>query len=782
MPFDERTLDALDFGAIRTAVARHAATARATARARALVPFGDAARVREEQAVTAQMRALAAAETFELPRVPDIGDAAARAAIGSTLGGEELRDVGRALAAADAAVRRIRNASGVPALVARCRPADYLPAVARHIETAIGDRGEVLDRASPALARIRRAATAAQEDARERCQEILRSPQFANAVQDAIVTVREGRFVVPVKAEFAGRLPGVVHDTSSSGHTLFVEPLGALEMNNRVRTLRLEEEREIARVLAELSALVGRHADQVEANLDVLAEIDLALARVRVAERMGATAPDIVDEARVDIRAGRHPLLGERAVAQSLRLDDERRFILISGPNMGGKTVALKMLGTFVLMAYCGLQVPAAEGTVIGWFSHIGCDIGDEQSIAENASTFSARLRRLREIVDGAGPHTLVLIDEIAGGTEAASSAALAVALLEHLLARGAHGIVTTHATELKLFAHETRGIVNANVRFDPATYAPTYELDIGSPGRSLAFPLARSLGLDPSIVDRAEALLSSNERDYDRALAELAEVRAQAADERDALQRERAHLETLQNNVRRRVEALERDRRTLAQQAEERLSRALRDFASELERRSRDRVAARARVTPGQSALLDRVLGDVHRDLGIDPARRPKGETAAPPALGVGDTVSVEALGGEGTIAEDYGDTVLVALGSMRTVVAKDGLRLVRRGNRAGQADRPRAGQALAEVASTARPELDVRGKRFVEAEPVVEKWLDEARMLGTTTLRLIHGKGTGLLGRGLQEYLRDHAAVKSVRYGYPDEGGSGVSIVELT
>ena len=780
---DERTLEALDFAAIREAVAGQTASSRAGARARALVPGIDLAHVRAEQAVTAEMRALAAGDGFDLPRVAEVADALARAARNVALPAEELRDIGVALAAADAAVRRIRAvANEAPALAERCSAADYLPVVTRHIADAIGERGDVLDRASPALGRLRRNLAAAQEEARERCQSILRSAQYAKAVQDTIVTVREGRFVIPVKAEFAGQVPGVVHDTSASGHTLFVEPLGALEVNNRLRTLRIDEEREIARILSELSALVGRHAAQAEANLDVLAEIDLALARARLAVRMNAVAPEIVDEARVDVRSGRHPLLGERAVPQSLVLDDERRFIVISGPNMGGKTVALKMLGTFVAMAYCGLQLPAAEGTVIGGFDQLGCDIGDEQSIAENASTFSARLNRLREIVAGAGSRSLVLIDEIAGGTEPASSAALAIALLEHLLAAGARGIVTTHATELKLFAHDTPGVLNASVRFDPGTYKPTYQLDIGSPGRSLAFPLARALGLDERIVARAEALLSSSERDYDRALAELADVRAQAVAEREALERERAHLETLQGNARRRVEALERERRLLAQRAEERLSHALREFASELERRSRERTATRAKVTPGQSALLERVLTDVHRDLGLKPGRPAPGAATSPEPV-VGDTVAVDSLGSEGAIAEDYGDTVLVVLGSMRTVVPKAELRLVRRGAARAEASpgRVRAGQAVLDAAGRARPELDVRGKRFVEAEPLVDKWLDEAQMLGADSLRLIHGKGTGLLGRGLQEYLRDHAAVKTVRYGNAEEGGSGVSIVEL-
>ena len=771
----------LDFGSIRTMLAHQTASDRAAVRARALVPQAGLENVRDEQAATREMRSVVAAEAFDLPRVREVDEAIGRAARGASLGGEELRDVGIALGAADAAVRRIRAAAGdAPALRARCAAVNYLAAVTKRLGDALDERGEVLDRASPALGRIRRQAASAQDEARDRCQAILRSPKYAKAIQDTIVTLREGRFVIPVKAEFSGQVPGVVHDTSSSGHTLFIEPLAALDVNNRLRALRIEEQREVARVLAELSALVGENAIQAEINLDVLAEIDLVLARVRVAERMHAIAPEIVDEARLDVRNGRHPLLAERAVPQSLKLDQDVRLIVISGPNMGGKTVALKMVGLFVAMAYCGLQLPAAEGTAIGDFSDLGCDIGDEQSIAENTSTFSAHLTRLRAIFERAGPRSLVLIDEIAGGTEPASSAALGIALLESLLAKGARGVVTTHATELKLFAHATSGVQNASVRFDATTYAPSFQLDLGSPGQSLAFPLARALGVDPTVVDRAEALLGESERDYDRALGEVAEIRAQAAAERDALAKERGHLTSLQENARRRAEALERERRKLADQAEERLSRTLREFATELERRNKDRGPARVRITPGQNALLGNVLDEVHRDLGL---KAPRPDASTTPAVSVGDTVTVASLGSDGTVVDDYGDSVLVSVGALKTVVPKRELQVTRRAGLA--AARPtakaRSGGAALDAANSARTELDVRGKRFVEAEPLVEKWLDESQLLGLSPLRLIHGKGTGLLGRGLQEYLRGHAAVKSLRYGSADEGGSGVTIVEL-
>jgi DNA mismatch repair protein MutS2 len=775
---DERSLAALDFAAIRARLARHAATDRAHERALALVPSGDLELVRLEQAATGEMRAIAFDAAFTLPRVVETRDAVARAARGATLPPEALRAIAIALAAAEAAVRRI-DAADAPVLHARCAGAMPLGGLARRIDDAVGEQGEVLDRASPALARIRRGVAHAIEEARARCQSLLRSSQFSKAIQDSVVTVREGRFVIPVKAEFSGAIPGVVHDTSSSGQTLFVEPLAALESNNRLRTLRLEEEREVARVLAELSAAVGAQAAGVEANCEALAEIDLVLSRARLAEEMRAVAPSIVDDPRLEIYLGRHPLLGERAVPQSFTLGAEERIIVISGPNMGGKTVTLKLAGLLVLMAACGMHLPCGEGTTVGGFTRVACGIGDEQSIAENASTFSAHVERLRTILDGADERTLILIDEIASGTEPAAGAALGVAILEYLLAAGSRAIVTTHATELKLFAHSTAGVVNAGARFDARTYAPTYELDIGSPGQSLAFPLARALGLAPAIVDRAEALLSENERDYDKALAELAEIRGQAAAERDALARERAHLAALQDTARRRAEALERERRTFAQAADERLGRALREFTAELDRRARESAAerTRVRVTQGQTSLLGRVLDDVHRDLGV--AARP--ERAAETAqIGVGDTVAIESFGSEGQVVADYGETALVAIGSMKTVVSKADLRLRRRPD-AGRPGRVRRGATTLESASNASIELDVRGKRYVEAEPLVERWIDEAKLLGLSPLRLIHGKGTGLLGRGLQEYLKSADGVRAVRYGNADEGGSGVTVFEL-
>ncbi|MBV9270619.1 MAG: endonuclease MutS2, partial [Candidatus Eremiobacteraeota bacterium] len=490
-----------------------------------------------QQRATNEVRTLIASVDLHVMPAIDPDERARAAAMGTTLSATDIRAIADALAAAAAAYNKSREA---PSEVLARITAPYLPLkeLIREITDAIDERGTILDRASPALGRLRKNIQHAQSEARDRVSSLLRSSKYARAIQDAVVTIREGRFVVPIKAEFSGEVPGIVHDTSSSGQTLFVEPLAALDANNRLRTLRIDEEREIARILEQLSRAVGNNAVQIDANVEMLAQFDVLVAKAQVARSMNAIMPELVRDAVIDIHDGRHPLLGERAIPQSLRLDGTTRLLVISGPNMGGKTVALKMVGLFVAMIYAGMQIPAATATTIGCFTRIFTDIGDEQSIADNASTFSAHLRRMREIFSNADDRTLVLVDEIGGGTEPTSGAALAIAMLEALLKLRACGIVTTHSTELKLFAHQTPGVANASVRFDPNTFAPTYRLDVGTPGQSLAFPLARSLGIPRDVIDRAESLLSTRERDYETALAELSAVNAELQTQREALAR----------------------------------------------------------------------------------------------------------------------------------------------------------------------------------------------------------------------------------------------------
>jgi DNA mismatch repair protein MutS2 len=767
---DSRTLEALDFAGVRERVVAATRTARGRAFALELMPLDEFGLVRHEQRRTEAVRSLMAG--FDLRIMPAIETASLTEAaqVGRTLSGSDLHSIGEAVAAAGAAHRAVGEHPDLSDVVAGYTP---LRELQRAIGNAVDERGAVLDRASPALGRIRRSLAQAQADARDRVTSILNSAKHAKTVQDRIVTVRNGRFVIPIKAEMAGALPSIVHDTSASGQTLFVEPLAALETNNRVRTLQIEEEREIQRILEALSHEVGRYALAIDANVEILARIDVLAAKAELALRSESVAPELSEEPEIAVERGRHPLLGDRAVPQSLAVDGGTRLLVISGPNMGGKTVALKMAGLFVVMTYCGMQLPAGSGTRIGRFERLVADIGDEQSLVANASTFSAHLDRMREMLEGANARTLAIVDEIGGGTEPSAGAALAIAILERLLVCGARAIVSTHALELKLFAHATASVANASVRFDPKTFAPTFELDVGTPGQSLAFPLATRLGIDPQIVERAAALLERRELDYEAALAELALRSSELRESREGVERERAAASRQLESLHRERNELDEERRRFSMRAEERLAQTLRDFVREQQQR---------RPSRSQAASLAQTLETMRLELGI---RRDDETAESADAYSAGDRVRVLSLNQEGVVTEDWDERLLVSIGSMKVMVEKSDVRRDRRVVK-GERAQPlrgdtRPGQTRLEATARASASLDVRGKRFAEAEPIVERWIDDALLAGTSPLRLVHGKGTGMLGRGLQEHLRDHPAVKSLRYGNEEEGSTGVTLIEL-
>jgi DNA mismatch repair protein MutS2 len=773
---DERTLEALDFASVRERVVGATRSQRGRSLALVMTPASDFDAVATEQSRTTAARDLVASADLHVVSAIDTADLTHAAALGRTLGSAELRAIGDAIAAAASAYTAVRLDATLASVVTGYSP---LRELQHALVDGIDERGTVLDRASPSLGRIRRSLSQAQVDARDRVGAILKSARYAKAIQDNVVTIREGRFVVPIKAEFSGEFPGIVHDTSSSGQTLFIEPLAALDANNRLRTLRIDEEREIQRILQELSRRVGADEGAIERNVDILAAIDLIVAKAEVARAMDATTPELAEEPTILIERGRHPLLGDRAVPQSLRLDEATRVLVISGPNMGGKTVALKMVGLFVAMTYCGMPIPAAPGTTIGRFERVVADIGDEQSIVANASTFSAHLQRMREMLERADARTLVIVDEIGGGTEPSAGAALAIAMLERLLERGAFGVVTTHATELKLFAHAMPGVANASVRFDPQSFRPTFHLDVGAPGQSLAFPLARTIGIDEAIVDRAQRLLDNRERDYESALAELSLRNAELQHERDRLAEQRAEVGRLDEDLRRDRVVLDVERRGFGARAEERMQQALRDFIRELQQRAAERTSSqRPKVSASQAALLGETIDAMRRDLGIRPEEPSPADDGT---FASDDAVHVLSLGQDATVVEDYGESLLLAIGPMKTVVKKSDVRRREHAPVRGRHSTGKGSDIRMNAAARSSAELDVRGKRYIEAEPLVERWIDEALLAGVSTLRLIHGKGTGMLGRGLQEYLRAHPAVSAIRYGNEDEGSAGVTIVDL-
>ncbi len=618
---DDRTLDALDFASVRERVIGATRTQRGRARAAELLPSLDFAGVRIEQQRTSAVRQLvASADLHVLPAVDTAGLTQA-ASVGRTLGSTDLRAVADAISAAAAAYNALREEKqeALAAITATYTP---LRDLQRSLVDAIDERGTVMDRASPALARIRKSLVHAQNDARDRVSTMVRSSKYANAIQDAVVTIRDGRYVIPIKAEFSGEFPGIVHDTSSSGQTLFVEPLAALETNNRVRTLRLDEEREVQRVLEELSRAVGAQADAVERNVDMLAAIDLLVAKAQVARAMDAIEPELSDEAIAHIERGRHPLLADRAVPQThsarrrhaaardqraehgrqnrgaqagrlVRVHDLLRHADSGFHRHANRAVHLRRRRYRRRAVYCGQRVD-----VFGAFA----------AHARNATTAPTRIRSSSSMKSAAARNR----------RPARLSPSPCSSVCWNCVPAASSRRMRRNSSSSR---HATPAVANASVRFDPQSFRPTYQLDVGAPGQSLAFPLANALGIPHEIVDRAQALLDTRERDYESALNELSLRAAEMQTEREALTRERRAAEGERESLREQRERLDVERRSFADRAEERMQQGLREFTHELQRRAAAN-AARPRVTNAQSELLSKTLQEMRRDLGIKRSR----------------------------------------------------------------------------------------------------------------------------------------------------------------
>jgi DNA mismatch repair protein MutS2 len=613
---------------------------------------------------------------------------------------------------------------------------------------------------------------------------MLRSPDLAGAIGDAIVTQRAGRYVIPVRAEAKGRVPGIVHDQSASAATLFIEPLAVVELNNAWSEATLEAAEEEERVLEALSREVERQAEALSTSLAALARADLWLARARLGGDMDAVRPAAAEDA-VELLSARHPLLGANAVPIDLRLGERfgYRALVITGPNTGGKTVALKTLGLLALMHQAGLRVPVAEGARLPVFVRIMADIGDEQSIAQSLSTFSSHLRNVVRFLEAAGPQTLVLLDEIGAGTDPTEGSALAMAVLTILLERGALVAATTHYAELKAFAETQPGVTNAAVEFDVATLRPTYHLSIGLPGASQAFAIAERLGLAPEVLALARERISSTHASLEETLAAIrraeidrAEALATASEERQAARAERERAEVGTDRARREAARI--------------LAEARRAADSLLEAAEREVAEARRAARSSDSAAL--------ADLGARTARRRARIAATPaPAELAADEAALEpgpqprvglwgrsrTLGRSGRIAAISGRTGRVTLDA-------DGARLVVPGDDVEVVDEPgatpperdlAAEELVRRAAADLPPSLDLRGERVEAALERLAAHLDQALLAGADQVVVIHGAGTGALRRAIREFLADHPRVRSQRSGRRGEGGDGATVGEL-
>ena len=656
------------------------------------------------------------------------------------------------------------------------------------INAVVISEEEVADNASPELASIRRRIRAASSRVREQLDKMIRSTAYQKYLQDPIVTMRGGRYVVPVKAECRGEIPGLVHDTSSSGATVFVEPMGVVEANNEIRVLQSRESAEIERILAELSAEAGGFADLIIESYHAAVGLDLIFAKGQLAYKMKASMPKVNDTGRILLNQARHPLIdSKQVVPMNIELGTTFDTLVITGPNTGGKTVTLKTLGLLTLMAMCGLMLPVGDNSEISVFHQVLADIGDERSIEQSLSTFSAHMTNIIQIIEQADERSLILLDELGAGTDPVEGAALAMAILEALRERHARVAATTHYAELKAYALQTAGVENGSCEFDVATLRPTYRLLIGVPGRSNAFAISSRLGLNQEIVDRARELVSGEDRRFEDVVQNLEQSRQKLETERRQAQEQNAEARRISEEAREYRERLEREAAKEIEQARERAAqlvartRAQADaLLEELEEMKRQGAKS---MTAEQRAKMKAGMRDM--ESASDPVSRKEPETyVLPRPLKAGDDVLIFDIDKEGTVVETPAPDdkkVLVQAGIIKTRVPVENLRLLeqktqnRKARRSGTRNVPKRSDA------PVMTEVDVRGEDSIEAVMSVDRAIDSALLSGIHQLTIIHGKGTGVLRTAVQQHLRRHPSVRTYRLGVFGEGESGVTIVEL-
>ncbi len=650
------------------------------------------------------------------------------------------------------------------------------------ITSAILSEEEIADNASPELAGIRRKLAAAAAKVRDRLDSLIHSSSMQKYLQDSIVTIRSGRYVVPVKAEFRSAVSGLVHDTSASGATVFIEPMSVVEANNEIRILHAKEQTEIDRILAELSAELGACADSVCESYHLLTELNVIFAKAHLAYKMKASLPLMNNQGHICLKKARHPLIpSEKVVPTDVELGIHFDTLVVTGPNTGGKTVSLKTIGLLSLMAMCGLMIPAADNSELSVFDRVLVDIGDEQSIEQSLSTFSAHITNIKRILDQADDKSLVLIDELGAGTDPVEGAALATAILEKLRQQGAKIASTTHYAELKSFALDTVGVENACCEFDVATLRPTYKLLIGMPGRSNAFAISERLGIRSEVVERARELVSHENTQFESVVQKLEESRHEL-DERIAEAEALKAAVTAEHQ--KAVEAAEAARRQQEKeladarlQAENIITKARAQVYGVLD--ELEAIRKKKEATAEEKAKL---RADIRRmEDAADPVHtRQQEDYHLPRPLKVGDSVLIFDIDKKATVLETGKDSVLVQAGIIKTRVPLDNLRLLKQES-VTLPKRSVTRTIRSDVKRAASTEVDVRGQVVVDALMDVDRAIDAAVMQGLHQITIIHGKGTGVLRKEIQAHLKKHPSVRSFRLGVFGEGDSGVTVTEL-
>ena len=654
---------------------------------------------------------------------------------------------------------------------------------------AILSEEEIADTASPALADIRRHMRIQAGKIRDSLQKVISSPAYSKYLREPIITIRGGRYVVPVKSECKNEVPGLVHDVSATGSTYFVEPMSAVNANNALRELELKEKKEIERILAELSSEAAAHAEDINLDYRMLVQLDVIFAKAKLAYRMNAWAPMMNDRGRVDLRKARHPLIDPKKVVPiSVRLGSDFDTMIITGPNTGGKTVTLKTVGLLTLMAECGLHIPAGDGSCLSTFDAILADIGDEQSIAQSLSTFSSHMRTIVDVVAQCDDRTLVLFDELGAGTDPAEGAALAMAIIEFCRKLGSRVVATTHYAELKLYAMRTKGVINASCEFDVETLQPTYKLLIGIPGKSNAFAISRKLGLSEEILKEADDLVGKSDKDFEDVLSQLEQQRQQmeaARMEAERLKQETAKIKQqseeyhaqLRKEKEKAMEAARKEAQYIIEEA-----RAAANIASEELKALRKQLTDSADATGinARQAELRRNLNEVEDKLRAQQPQKQRPKASR--GILVGDTVELLKLGTKASvIAINKDGSYQLQAGILKMTAKADEIYLLENENPYKEKGaRPKHSGREMKMTAMAT-EVDLRGMDAVEAICVMERYLDEAMRSNLSSVRIIHGKGTGTLRAAVHQSLKRNKFVKKFRLGQYGEGEDGVTIAEF-
>jgi DNA mismatch repair protein MutS2 len=790
---DDGTLRALEFGTVVEQLAGLTAFEPARELAIASVPSPDTVLVRLMQDETDEAgRLLEDQAQASIGGARDTRAALDRAARGGRLTPAELLEVAATLDATARFAGRLKDWDG-PHLARLRDELDAAPEIAERIERSVDEAGEILDSASSELAAIRKRLRTSQDRVRERLNAMLRSSQLAGLIGEPIVTVRSGRYVIPIRAEAKGRVKGIVHDQSASGATLFIEPLTVVELNNAWTEAALAEGREEERILDELSSLVEARSEPLRASLGALARADMWMARARLGAQMDAVRPSVAEDA-VELLSGRHPLLGSGAVPIDLRLGERfgYRALVVTGPNTGGKTVSLKTLGLLSLMHQAGMRVPAAEGARLPVFRRVMADIGDEQSIAQSLSTFSSHLRNVVRFVEAAGPATLILLDEVGAGTDPTEGSALAAAVVTRLLDAGAMVAATTHYAELKTFATEHPDVTNASVEFDVSTLRPTYRLTIGLPGKSQAFAIAERLGLPADILADARQRISAEHASMEETLASI--TRAQEAQQAalDAARGERVAAAEEHERARNGVARARREAGVLLadarRAADDMLARAEREVAEVRRELTRQRNLGAGRTPRPAEAFDDlakrarQVRSEAVETRAIHSAETAEEESRAPQPR-VGLWARSRTLGSTGRILEISGRTgrVTMETDGARLVLPADDLEVVPEPISGPTPRDIEAEEMRRRAAERVSPRLDLHGERVEAALERLHAHLDDALLAGLDNVVIVHGIGTGALRRAVRDALSEHPRVRGVRGGRRDEGGDGATVAEL-